>query len=140
MLTNEAHPSKPLQIDGRDVMAQGYRCVWFLFQGESWDIARFYSPDGDFTGYYADVLEPVRWQVEGTLYIEPVVDLFLDVWITPARAPHVLDEDEFIDAVERKILTTDQATGARSVLHHLLQKIDAGTFPPSVVRAYDRQT
>lgn len=113
--------------------------MWFLFQGESWDIARFYSPDGDFTGYYVDVLEPVRWQVEDMLHIEPVVDLFLDVWITPAGAPHVLDEDEFIDAVDRAVLTTEQAAHARNVLHDLLHKIDAGTFPPSVVRGYDRQ-
>lgn len=121
-------------------MKQGYRCVWFLFQGEPWDIARFSRPDGDFTGYYVDVLEPVRWQVEGTLRLEPVTDLFLDLWITPAGAPHVLDEDEFIDAVERAVLTTDQAAHAQNVLHDLQHKIDDGTFPPSGVRAYERQT
>lgn len=48
--------------------------------------------------------------------LEPIVDLFLDLWIAPVGRFEVLDEDEFEEAVARGILTEQQTDRARSVL------------------------
>jgi len=61
ILSHVAHPSKPLVQAGQAVIEDGYDVVWFLFKGRPYDIGRFYRPDGTWTGYYVDILEPVVW-------------------------------------------------------------------------------
>jgi len=135
-LANDLQPSKPLAIDGREVLAGGYHAVWFLFNGRPYDVARVYRPDGTFTGYYADVLEPVHWYDADPETLAPLVDLFLDLWVTPAGDHLVLDEDEFDEAISRNILTPEQAAHARTTLDSLVTAAVAGNFPPPLVRKY----
>lgn len=136
VLSNDLQPSKPLSVGGQEVLATGYHAVWFLFNGHAYDVARVYRPDGTFSGYYADVLEPVHWDDSNPETLAPIVDLFLDLWVTPAGEYLVLDEDEFAEATSRKVLTPDQAAHARSTLDALITATVAGTFPPPVVRGY----
>ncbi len=121
-------------------MAGGYWMVWFLYKNMPWDIARFYRPDGLWTGYYVDVLEPVRWRNDDPATLETLVDLFLDVWITPRGKVIVLDEDEFEEAVAAGHLTLDQERHARGVLRNLLTSLADDTFPPSIVRNFAPQS
>lgn len=136
VLADRAHPSKPLRLGGEEVMGHGYWMVWFLYKGQPWDIARFYRPDGTWTGYYVDVLETVRWEGANPATLQPLVDLFLDVWIAPDGNTLVLDEDEFQAAISGGVVTASQQEHARTVLSDLLARIQEGSFPPVDVRRF----
>jgi predicted RNA-binding protein associated with RNAse of E/G family len=136
ILSHEAQPSRPLQHDGQVVMAGGYSVVWFLFKGQSYDVGRFYRPDGVWTGYYVDILEPVEWVGDDPRSITPLIDLELDLWIAPDLSHQILDEDEFEDSVRRGDLTSAQESQARSTLSQLMTLLEKGSFPPPVVRDY----
>lgn len=133
------HPSKPFHYAGVEVIGEGYRGVWFLYNGEPFDIGRFYRPDGTWTGYYVDILEPVQWEGAEPESLKPLVDLFLDVWIAPDGHHTVLDEDEFATARESGSIGENQARAALSALQHIERCILSGEFPPLLVREYDTE-
>lgn len=120
------------------MIGAGYQAVWFLFKGEPFDLGRFYRPDGSWTGIYVDILEPVSWRGADPTTLEPLVDLFLDIWITPEKAFQVLDEDEFTAACAAGSLTAAQDRSACATLARLLTEIRSGTFPPPEVWSFDR--
>lgn len=136
IVTHTSSPSKPLTYLGETVMDTGYRAVWFLFKDQPFDVGRFYRPDGALTGYYADVLEPVRWVGSDPTTLEPITDLFLDLWIAPDGRHVVLDEDEFEEAIGRGILTPEQIDHARRVLGELTEATKRGAFPPAVAKDF----
>lgn len=140
ILSHTIQPSKPFHFRAEPVIAAGYTSVWFLFNGKPWDIGRFYRPDGSFTGFYVDVLEPVRWEDASPNTLQPLMDLFLDLWIAPDGAYQVLDEDEFAEAVERAWITPAQTAHARRVLDDLIAETEAGRFPPHLVRDWEATT
>ena len=136
VVAHESSPSKPVEYFGERVLDAGYWAVWFLFQNQPFDVGRFYRPDGTFTGYYADILEPVRWERANPATLEPMIDLFLDLWIAPDGSHLVLDEDEFQEAVDLGSLTTAQIGYARRVLQDLIEAAERGAFPPTVVKEF----
>jgi predicted RNA-binding protein associated with RNAse of E/G family len=136
VLTHTIEPSKPYVFRGEEVIGSGYRAIWFLFQGEPWDIGRFYRPDGSWTGYYVDVLEPVHWETEPELALSPLIDLFLDLWIAPDGNSAVLDEDELEEALRSGAITPPKAEQARTTLARLHADLRAGTFPPDRVTSW----
>ncbi len=129
-------PSKPVEYLSEIVMDTGWWAVWFVFQGRPFDIGRVYRPDGTWTGYYVDVLEPVRWKGSDPTTLEPAVDLFLDLWIAPDGGYLVLDEDEFEQAISLGHLKSEQIDHARGVLRELIQWTERGEFPPAVVKEF----
>lgn len=130
-------PKEPLQFDGRVVLDRGYRAVWFLTNGASHDLGKVYRPDGRHTGYYLDVLEPVRWQGADISTLEPLTDLFLDLWVAPDGRWQVLDEPEFQAAEAQGWITPEQAANARRTLARLLGLAESGTLIPPEARAFD---
>jgi predicted RNA-binding protein associated with RNAse of E/G family len=133
VLAHRVFPSRPAIHFGEEVLGPGYLIVWFLFKGQPYDVGRFYHLDGTWTGYYVDVLEPVRWQGADPHTLVPIVDLFLDLWIAPDGRFSVLDEDELEDAVRAGTISPEQAQRARATLCRLVQDIERGVFPPQVV-------
>jgi predicted RNA-binding protein associated with RNAse of E/G family len=136
VVAHELVPSRPLEYAGVRVLEAGYWAVWFLFKDRPFDVGRIYRPDGTWTGYYVDVLEPVRWRGADPRTLAPLVDLFLDLWIAPDGGYVVLDEDEFAAAVRLGHLTPAQAGHARGVLRSLVDATARGEFPPAVVRTF----
>lgn len=136
VLSHLVHPKHSLMYRGEEVIADGYRAIWFLFKDQPYDIGRFYRPDGSWIGYYVDVLEPVRWQGADAEMLETLVDLFLDVWIAPEGSYEVLDEDEFEEALGLGHITDAQAEHARRVLHDIVDRVQRGNFLPDVVTRY----
>jgi predicted RNA-binding protein associated with RNAse of E/G family len=136
VVRHEISPSKPLRHLGEVVMDRGYQAMWFLFKDQPYDVGCFYRPDGTWTGYYSDVLEPVRWRGADPKTLEPLVDLFLDLWIAPDGGYVILDEDEFAEAIEAGRLTEEQITHARRVIEELTEATRRGLFPPQVVKDY----
>ncbi|MGH2447260.1 MAG: DUF402 domain-containing protein [Chloroflexota bacterium] len=129
-------PAKPLVVGDEVVMAPGYLFVWFLFKDQPFDIARVYRPDGSFTGFYADVLQAVQWQGDDIETLQPLVDLFLDLWITPGGEYYVLDEDELEDALAKGVISAEQEHFARAELARLIEDLERGAFPPKAVREF----
>lgn len=117
-------------------MDAGYWMVWFLFNDRPFDVSRVYRPDGTLTGYYADILAPVRWEGSDPTTLEPIIDLFLDLWIAPNGRYVVLDKDEFEEAISLGHLTSEQIDHAGRVLLELIEATTRGEFPPTVVKEF----
>lgn len=118
-------------------MDVGYWGIWFLFRNQPFDIGRIYRPDRTWTGYYVDVLEPVQWKASDPQVLEPITDLFLDLWIAPDGKYLVLDEDELEEAARLGHITNRQVDQARRVLRQLVDATERGEFPPAVVREFN---
>jgi predicted RNA-binding protein associated with RNAse of E/G family len=136
VLAHELSPSKPMTVLDEVVLDRGYLGIWFLFKNQPYDIGRFYRPDGTWTGYYVDVLEPVRWNGADPSTLEPIVDLFLDLWIAPDGRHEILDEDEFEEAARGGRMTPRQIAHARRVLDDLVEATRGRAFPPPAVRSF----
>jgi len=136
VVAHQASPSKPVHYLSEIVMDSGYWAVWFVFKSRPFDVGRVYRPDGAWMGYYVDVLEPVQWVGSDPTTLEPIVDLFLDLWIAPDGRYEVLDEDEFEEAATSGKLTNDQIIHARKVLRDLVEATERGEFPPAAVKEF----
>jgi predicted RNA-binding protein associated with RNAse of E/G family len=137
VLRSRLYPSKPLYVEEAEVLNEGYSAVWFLYKDTPYEIGKFYRPDGTWTGYYINICEPVRWERADAATLEPMVDLFLDLWITLAGNPHVLDEDEFDAALAAGYLTAEQIELARATLQTLVARAKRGNFPPRELEYFE---
>lgn len=133
---NEFAPKEPHWFDGAVVLDRGYHGVWFIGNGASHDLGKVYTPEGRHTGFYVDVLEPVRWQGASIATLSPLVDLFLDLWVAPDGRWRVLDEPEFQEAEARGWLTPEQAAHARQTLAYLIERARTGTLVTPEARAF----
>jgi predicted RNA-binding protein associated with RNAse of E/G family len=132
----DLHFEPPITIGDEVVLETGSDAVWFTFP-EAWhDIGRFHRADGRFTGVYANVITPCRFERRDLWH---TTDLFLDVWIDPEGAVHLLDEDEYADAVQRKWLDDALAERALREARELKEKAEAGSWPPPIVSEWTRE-
>jgi uncharacterized protein len=78
------------------------------FYTERWyNVFEIHDRDDDtLKGWYCNVGRPAVWDASDVI---SYIDLALDLWVTPAGAQRVLDEDEF-DALE-----LDEATRTRAL-------------------------
>lgn len=126
--------SRPVRAGGRVVLEPGAPVVWFTYRGDVWhDVGRFHLADGTFTGYYANVLTPVRMR-DGDW---STTDLALDVWVGADGAVEVLDVDEFEEAVGLGWIDAGTSARARAEADALADAARAGTWPPEHVRTWD---
>lgn len=93
------------------------------FYGDRWyNVFAIYDrDDGELKGWYCNVCRPAEIG-ENSVQCD---DLALDVWVTPAGASAVLDEDEFA-ALE---IPHDDRRQANEALHHLLSEAKSGRLP-----------
>jgi len=122
-------------ISGEVALEVGADVVWFTFPGLWHDVGRFHRADGAFTGLYANVLTPPllagpEWDT---------TDLFLDVWIGPSGEALLLDEDEFVAALQRGWLDDATAARARQEAERLMAEAAAGSWPPAAVHHWTRE-
>ena len=125
-------PSSPIIIDGETVLGDNYTAVWFVFTGLWYDIGKIYNLKDEWTGYYCDIIKPVHREV-GTFEI---VDLFLDVWVSPDNSFEIQDEDEFETAVRKGDITPELAEQARKAMSELILTIETGHFPSAFVENF----
>jgi predicted RNA-binding protein associated with RNAse of E/G family len=125
--------TRPLDVEGRTILEPGSPVVWFTFEGLWHDIGRFHA-GGAFTGWYANILTPVRFH---TPRVWETTDLFLDVWLgADADGARLLDEDELLDAVQRGWVREDVARQARSEAGRVLAAAATGAWPPRIARTW----
>lgn len=128
--------SKPLVMDGKTVIANGFRAVFAEYRKRWFDVAKIFNPavpDEDFTGYYADINTPSEPREDGYW----TKDLFLDLWIPPDRSSvTVLDEDEFREARLNKWISEQECRQAEKELSRLIELFKKGEFPPALLERF----
>jgi len=132
-----AHPvtlAAPVEIRGKPVLESGADAVWFTYPGLWHDIGRFHTADGRFTGVYANILVPPRF--DGLEW--HTTDLFLDVWIGVGEDPEILDEDQLVHGLEQGWITEDRAERARDEASALISAAERGVWPPPIVEEWTR--
>ena len=127
--TQRIRPSNPIVIDGVTVLGDDFTAVWFVFDGRWYDIGKIYNLDNQFTGYYCDIITPMK---RTETHFE-ITDLFLDLWVSPDGSYQIQDEDEFEAALQNNWIQTDLANQARTALQNLISEIESGVFPPEIV-------
>lgn len=130
--TQSVTPSAPIIINGETVLDDNFNVIWFVFTGLWYDIGKVYNLNNEWTGYYCDIILPV----ERTPDKFEIVDLFLDLWISPDGTYEIQDEDEFEIALENGIIDTELAEKARIALNNLIDEVESGNFPPEFVKNY----
>ena len=121
-------PSSPIVQNGETVLADNFAAVWFVFTGLWYDVGKVYNLNNEWTGYYCDVLKPVRrsLDVNGKLNRFEITDLFLDLWINPDGTYEIQDEDEFEDAVQNGAIDAELERKALEVLKALIIETESG--------------
>ena len=130
--TQRIKPSSPIIIDGMTVLGDNYRAVWFVFANRWYDIGKIYNLEDHFTGYYCDIILPMK---RTDTHFE-ITDLFLDLWVSPDGSYQVEDEDEFESAIVQNWIQTDLANQARKALQDLIAEIESGAFPPEITNRW----
>ena len=131
-------PSAPIVQNGETVLGDNFAAVWFVFTGLWYDVGKVYNLDNEWTGYYCDILKPVkrRVNVAGKLDCFEITDLFLDLWVNPDRTYQIQDEDEFEEAIQTGAISSELAEKARDTLSALIVEVETGKFPPQIVQKY----
>lgn len=126
-------PSSPIVLNGNTVLDDNYTAVWFVFTGLWYDVGKIYNLNNEWTGYYCDIIMPVKRNAEQF----EIVDLFLDLWISPDGSYEIQDEDEFEDAVHKGIIGTELAIQTKNALNDLIDEVTTGRFPPEFVETFE---
>ena len=90
-------------------------------------ISRFYNLKDEFIYWYCDIID-VEYYPKEDKYI--FNDLLVDVKMYPDGAVEVLDIDELAEALQRGLITQEQACRSLRNLDKLLKMIYNGQFPP----------
>lgn len=130
--TQRVVPSSPIILNGETVLGDNFNVIWFVFKGLWYDIGKIYNLKNEWTGYYCDIILPV----ERTSDKFEIVDLFLDLWVSPDGTYEIQDEDEFETALENGIIDPKLAERARNALNSLIDEVEMGGFPPEFVKNF----
>lgn len=128
-----ARVSAPIRIGGRVALEPGAPIVWLTVPGAWYDVGRFHTRDGAFTGYYTNILTPpafagpLEWRTD---------DLVLDVWLDPRGAVELLDEEEFARARASGALDGELARRARAEADRIVAAARRGAWPPDAIRRW----
>jgi predicted RNA-binding protein associated with RNAse of E/G family len=132
-LLEAAEIEEPKLVSGAPILEPGSPILWFTFPGAWHDVGRLHLADGTFTGFYANVLTPVR--MSGRRW--ETTDLFLDVWRGADGGVELLDEDELAAAAERGWLDAQTVGRARAEAERLLIAAREGSWPSALVHEWD---
>lgn len=133
-------PSSPIVQNGETVLADNFAAVWFVFTGLWYDVGKVYNLANEWTGYYCDIMKPVkrRMNTAGELDCFEITDLFLDLWINPDGTYEIQDEDEFEEAIQIGAIDAELERKAREVLDTLIAKVKDGHLDSLLQDVFDR--
>ncbi len=107
--------------------------ISFSFLDKGYKISRFNRKNGGFAYWYCDIVDV---QIDRETNTYTFIDLLADVKIMPDGRVVVLDVEEIAEALEKSVITREQACDALRKLGGLLDMIYAGQFPPSRVQEF----
>jgi len=96
------------------------------FFKEPFNLLIFREMDGTLLGHYSDIGEPAI-QLSPTEF--QMTDLFLDVWLFPDGRLLELDWDEFKEAIQKQLITSEQAQLAQNAMQRLVDETAQGVYP-----------
>lgn len=133
-------PSSPIVQNGETVLADNFAAIWFVFTGLWYDVGKVYNLDNEWTGYYCDILKPVKRSVNaaGKLDCFEITDLFLDLWVNPDGTYEIQDEDEFEEAIQNGAIDAELERKARSVLNTLIAEVEKGCLESRLQEVFNR--
>ena len=136
--TQRVKPSTPIVQNGKTVLADNFAVVWFVFTGLWYDVGKVYNLNNEWTGYYCDIMKPVKRSINATGKLDcfEITDLFLDLWVNPDGTYEIQDEDEFEAAIQTGTISTELAEKAWDTLSALIVEVETGSFPPQFVQEY----
>jgi len=121
-------------VSGNVIADKGYLAIWFIYRNRWYDVGKFYDRSRNWIGYYCDILKPPTKLLAKPSRTTTLMDLFLDLWITPDSQHFILDEDELELALRRHDVSESLARQAREQMMALVRRVDAGRFPLTSVR------
>jgi hypothetical protein len=125
--------SEEWQLEGRIPYGQMIGSVnKYLFYDQNFSIMELHSTIGDLLGFYVDITTPVH-KVEGEYFL---TDLILDLWIFPDLTYLVLDEDEWLQAIQNGSISNEIQTIVRKTLQQLKREIRNKKFPLQYINLY----
>jgi len=101
----------------------------YTFLKEGYKVSKFLGPEGEFKYWYCDIIN-VDYDEETDKYV--LTDLLLDVKIMPDGSVLVLDVDEVAEAMEKGIISKEEACTSLRILAKILEMAYSGNFPPPV--------
>lgn len=108
--------------------------ISYTFLEEGIKLAKFYSEQGIFLYWYCDIIDVLYDAVTDTYTFE---DLLVDVKILPGGTIKVLDADELAEALEKELITVEQACRALRILDKVLKSVYDNKFPPEECREFE---
>ncbi|MDF2523761.1 MAG: hypothetical protein K0R31_1402 [Clostridiales bacterium] len=105
--------------------------ISYALLDEGIKISRFYNSRDEFIYWYCDIID-VEYYPKEDKYI--FNDLLVDVKIYPDSNVEVLDVDELAEAMQKGLITREQACRSLINLDKLLKMIYKGQFPPEGVQ------
>lgn len=104
------------------ILKAGYKWLEFYPDNEKYAITAICDENNQLVEWYFDMIKEFGIEDE----MPYMMDLYLDLVITPKEEIYVLDEDELLEAVEKKDITEDDYKMAHKTLDMLLEKYDNG--------------
>ena len=104
------------------ILKSGFKWLEFYPDGAKHAITAIYNEEGKLVEWYFDMVKEFGME-NGMPYM---MDLYLDLVITPKGEIYVLDEDELQEAVQTKDITEADYQMAHQTLDMLLEKYDNG--------------
>ncbi|MEI3522242.1 MAG: DUF402 domain-containing protein [Anaerosacchariphilus sp.] len=96
---------------------------------EGWKVSRFIDHQGKLICWYCDI---IATEYDADTDTFTFTDLLADVLIYPSGLIKVEDLDELAEALEKKLITSDQLLDSLRKLDALLQLIYDGTLLPAL--------
>lgn len=109
-------------IKPRKDLHHGYSCYYLK---DGFKVSKFYREDGSLLYWYCDIVS-YEHQPETDTYI--VTDLLADVIVYPDGFVKVVDIDELVAALNKKLISEDTLKASLLNLNSLLETIYAGEF------------
>ena len=114
--------------------ADFYGGISYTFLKEGIKLARFYNEQGIFLYWYCDIIDVLYDEEKDEYTFE---DLLVDVKILPGGTIKVLDTDELAEALEKGLITAEQACMALRTLDRVLKLVYNNEFPPEECKEFE---
>jgi len=123
-------------FDGEAVLAPGFQIVYFELMGRWFTVGKIRDLRGRHTGYYCDIVTPPKLLDDGGVEL---IDLFLDLWVSPDLRFKVLDEEELESVFVKGWITKRLYDMAKTELRKLITLVEKGSFPPYSVKYLEKR-
>ncbi|WP_170105660.1 DUF402 domain-containing protein [Desmospora activa] len=134
---NKTYTEKVRDWHGRHLFATQYPnpdgkriFLTYYFVKKGYTISKVFQKSGEFLYYYCDVME--MRQVGRLRYV--MVDLLLDMIVYPDGRYHLIDVDEFAEAIEKGQLKRRQQVHSLKTLDKMIQLQTNRSFIPKILQ------